>query len=312
MKLEIEKSFYREEERRGYLVSEKMKKIWAVELDLLFQLQQVCEKYGIQYYASGGTILGAERHKGFIPWDDDVDMMMMRDQYDLLCQHADAFQPPYFLQFFEDEEGYFRGHAQLRNSDTTAIVRSELPRRDPYNQGIFIDIFPLDNVVRNRKLLQRQIRDMKHFMKLSRWMYRSTIGYRENDSSLSMRAAHLISPLSSKFYTYRDAYAKFEEACRRYNHVQTKYVGKISFKPEGTKMYDLRSEFDSTVYLDFEMLKIPAPAGYKLLLRRQYGDYSKFVIGDNYHGSMIFDPDLPYTDWLRLHRDEIDEIASQR
>ena len=108
MKLEIADSFYKEEERCGYVVSAHMKKVWAVELDLLYQLQQVCEKYGIKYYGSAGTILGAERHKGMIPWDDDIDIMMMRDQYDLLCSHADEFEEPYFLQTFDTDEGYFR------------------------------------------------------------------------------------------------------------------------------------------------------------------------------------------------------------
>ena len=104
MKLEIADSFYQEEERCGYLVSAHMKKVWAVELDLLYQLDQVCRKYGITYYASGGTILGAERHKGFIPWDDDIDLMMLRDQYDLLCAHADEFEDPY-SQALEETDG---------------------------------------------------------------------------------------------------------------------------------------------------------------------------------------------------------------
>ena len=144
MKLKIDDSFYQEEERCGYLVSAKMKRIWAVELDLLYQLQQICEKYGIKYYASGGTILGAEGHKGMIPWDDDIDIMMLRDQYDLLCQHADEFEEPYFFQTYETDDGYFRGHAQLRNSNTTGVLVEEIEKNVPFNQGIFIDIFPLD------------------------------------------------------------------------------------------------------------------------------------------------------------------------
>ena len=132
MKLEIPDSFYEEEERCGYVVSAHMKKVWAVELDLLYQLQQVCEKYGIQYYGSGGTILGAERHKGMIPWDDDIDIMMLRDQYDLLCSHADEFEEPYFFQTFDTDEGYFRGHAQLRNSNTTGVLVDEAKKNVPY------------------------------------------------------------------------------------------------------------------------------------------------------------------------------------
>ena len=132
MKLEIADSFYQEEERCGYVVSAHMKKVWAVELDLLYQLQQVCEKYGIKYYGSGGTILGAERHKGMIPWDDDIDIMMLRDQYDLLCAHADEFKEPYFLQTFDTDEGYFRGHAQLRNSNTTGVLVEEVKKNVPF------------------------------------------------------------------------------------------------------------------------------------------------------------------------------------
>ena len=131
MKLEIADSFYQEEERCGYLVSAHMKKVWAVELDLLYQLDQVCNKYGITYYASGGTILSAERHKGFIPWDDDIDVMMLRDQYDLLCAHADEFEDPYFFQTGDTDEGYFRGHAQLRNSNTTGVLLEEVEKNVP-------------------------------------------------------------------------------------------------------------------------------------------------------------------------------------
>ena len=303
MKLEIPESFYQEEERCGYLVSAHMKKVWAVELDLLYQLDQICRKYGITYYASAGTILGAERHKGMIPWDDDIDLMMLRDQYDLLCAHADEFEEPYFLQTFDTDEGYFRGHAQLRNSNTTGVILDEVDKGFTFNQGIFIDIFPLDNVVRNRKLWKRQMDRIGKFKE---------VGFDAEQASALRKTAHLFMPLVSKVYSYKDAYRKFDEEFRRYNDIQTKYVAKISYEPYGMKMYDLRSEFEDTVYLDFEMLKVPVPKGYKLHLRRQFGDYQKFVIGSSDHGQLILDPDTPYKEWIRKYRENPEEMINEQ
>lgn len=71
--------FLNEEVRCGYTVTKQMKEVWAVELDMLEKLLSVCKKHDIKIFASGGTMLGAVRHQGFIPWDDDIDMMMFRD-----------------------------------------------------------------------------------------------------------------------------------------------------------------------------------------------------------------------------------------
>ena len=108
----------------------------------------------------------------------------------------------------------------------------------------------------------------------------------------------MVTPLFKRFYSWRDAYRRFEKECKRYNDLETKYVAKISYQPYGMKMYDLRSEFEGTVYLDFEMLKMPVPSGYKLHLRRQFGDYNKFVIGTSDHGELVLDPDTPYKEWI--------------
>ena len=85
--------------RNGYEISADMKKVWAVEMELLKKLLEVCEKHHLRIWAEGGTLLGAVREKGFIPWDDDIDMAMPREDYDKLQTIAkDQFKAPFFFQ----------------------------------------------------------------------------------------------------------------------------------------------------------------------------------------------------------------------
>lgn len=79
--LQFNKKFFEEEERNGFCISSMMKRAWAVELEVLSQVSAVCKKYDIPYFAAYGTLLGAIRHKGFIPWDDDVDIALKREDY---------------------------------------------------------------------------------------------------------------------------------------------------------------------------------------------------------------------------------------
>ena len=97
--IRLPEQFLNEEIRYGYTITRQMKEVWAVELDLLNKLLEVCKKHNISVFASGGTMLGAVRHKGFIPWDDDIDMMMFREDYEKLCLVAPLeFRYPYFFQ----------------------------------------------------------------------------------------------------------------------------------------------------------------------------------------------------------------------
>ena len=74
-------SYFEGEERDGFYIEPMMKKAWAAQIEVLLEVQKVCEKNGIQYFAEYGTMLGAVRHKGFIPWDDDLDICMRREDY---------------------------------------------------------------------------------------------------------------------------------------------------------------------------------------------------------------------------------------
>ena len=120
--------FLEEEVRCGYTVSAEMKKLWAVELDLLAEFDRVCKKHGLTYFAFGGTLLGAVRHQGFIPWDDDIDVVMFREDYRRLTQiAAEEFRHPYFFQTPFTDCGLVMGGSRLRNSNTTVSTLRPSP-----------------------------------------------------------------------------------------------------------------------------------------------------------------------------------------
>ena len=141
--MHLDEKFYQKETRCGYEVSEKMKKVWAVELNLLEYFDQLCREHNLRYFVDYGTLLGAVRHQGFIPWDDDIDIVMLRDDYEKLKMIAqDEVSSPYFFQNSYTDIMIW-ALAKLRDSRTTAIEYPDFPPE--FNQGIFLDIFPLDD-----------------------------------------------------------------------------------------------------------------------------------------------------------------------
>lgn len=123
-------------------------------LDLMVEFDLVCKENDIEYFLDSGTLLGAIRHNRFIPWDDDVDIIMMREDFTKLRKAAarGAFQEPYFFQYPDTDEGYSNIYAKLRNSNTTAI-----PSGDAHmdiNHGIYIDINPVDYIPNNDRIFR--------------------------------------------------------------------------------------------------------------------------------------------------------------
>lgn len=115
-------------------------------LDILVEFDKVCKAHGIDYYMLFGTMLGAVRHKGFIPWDDDIDVGVPRPQYELLVKHAkDWFQDPFNLRSFESDRSFLFGFAKLEDTRTTLVERI----RPKSKIGIYIDVFPIDGISKN-------------------------------------------------------------------------------------------------------------------------------------------------------------------
>lgn len=302
LKIELPDGFLEEEVRCDYTVTKDIKELWAIEIDLLMQLDEVCKKHNLKYYITDGTMLGTVRHKGFIPWDDDIDVTMFRDDYEKLLKVAETeFKYPYFLQTEYSDPGCLRGHAQLRNSATTGILKTE-EGKFKFNQGIFLDVFVMDTVIDDKKLFEQQKKDAEKYrkraVKCARW---STRYYKQN--TLKSKVKGILYPVVNAFLRKTKLeeknFRKFEEVCKRYNNTETKYVTTLEFSFDIERWGKrLKSYFDKVEYMPFEFIKLPISVDYDEMLRNDYGDYMVFKKGASAHGDMIIDTDRPYTEYI--------------
>ena len=296
---EIPENFLDEEVRDEFVVTTTRKKIWAAELELLNELLRVCNKHDIRVHVFGGTLLGAVRHGGFIPWDDDVDVCLLHDDYEKLLKVAPSeIKYPFFFQTALTDRRYFLRFARMRKSDTTGVITGQ--ETPEYNNGIFIDVFILNGYTDNKFLLRKQLFEMRLTWKLCR-AYIARLDEKAKYKRPFIGTAQFI----------EKAVAPYETYVHMNDMVQGRYdnkTQKVALLTHGKKMmkkyWCYASDFDETVYLKFENLMVPAPANYERFLLNAYGDYMKFPPVEErgkWHENVItFDPDMPYVEYLKL------------
>ena len=291
----IPSDFYRPENRKGYFVDEKKKKIWAVLLDMLIQLDDICTKHNLTYYVDAGTLLGAVREHGFIPWDDDIDVVMMRKDYNILVHEcANEFTPPVFLQSSYTENGYLRTHSQIRNRNTTAILYNE-KNIAKFNQGIFLDVFPLDYDSEDEKENARRFKKIDLYQKA---FIKEMFGY--DDINFWEGLEERLYTRGILLFGQEYAFRKFERIC---TSLYGGYVDKVVYYNDLSKYHKLQVEwFGTPKYLDFEFIKVPVPSCFNEILSEYYGsDYMIPNTSNSDHqigGDVIFDPDTSYDKYI--------------
>lgn len=124
----------------------QLQQLWTTEQEILDVIHHVCTEYGLRYSLAYGTLIGAVRHKGFIPWDDDIDLMMPREDYEkLLAIWNEAAPKGYILQNTRTDSDFTQNFTKIRKNHTT-FLQDEAERTKHYHKGIFVDIFPGDRV----------------------------------------------------------------------------------------------------------------------------------------------------------------------
>ncbi len=248
----------------GNLVTDEENKI--ICLDMLRYLDQVCRENGIHYSITGGTLLGAIRHRGFIPWDDDIDTFLTRPEYEKLIRVFPK-DGPYKLYNRQEEKGYV--YVWSRLIDTRTMI-AKSPNSAAFGKGLFLDVCVVDGLPHSA--LRRKIH-MKHIrilFRLRRCCIQQPNTKRYNEKGfLFVLMKRIVNIVSDMEHWNR----RLEKVMQKFPFDKSEYVGNFVSSGYGKREQLHRSVFDEYSDIEFEGVRTMVCKGYEEYLHNIYGDY---------------------------------------
>ena len=293
--------FFRDEIRNGFYIPSAVKQSWAAALDVLWEIDKICQKHGIRYFADWGSFLGAVRHGGFVPWDDDLDICMLRDDYEKFRAVCDAELPDnYCIHDYERHQGHWLFLARVVNNNHIRFDDEHLLNNYNFPWLSGVDIFlkdylyddPVKEKERDDRIMRLLAEAEPYITELEKTSGdKGSISPNDISGRTGNDAGHNEAALRKAVDLYRRAESIMAEVAspseidEKTGSNNTHHIGQIfPWILKGGKGEKLEY-YKETVYLPFEDTLIPVPACYNKVLSGRYGDYNvvkKGVAGHDY------------------------------
>lgn len=289
--------YFEDEVRDGFYVASVIKRIWAAQLEVLEDIDKVCKKHHIRYFAEWGTLLGAVRHKGFIPWDDDLDIGMLRDDYEKFKKVAQRELPAiYGVLNFENMQYDDETHDYMTRVYSGRQIRMDEEYLNKFHGSPFVvgvDIFPLDYLSGDEKDIEYYKEQLILLSTTASII--NTLDAREKENHLHMIEKIYHVKIDRDKSIQQQLYLLADRMCGMFKKKDAKYVTLAAHLTECD--YKLpKSCYENVVYIPFETIEIPVPIGYDTVLSAKYGDYMTPVRAGGGHDYPFFKSQIELCD----------------
>ena len=273
--MEFPKEFFLDEVREGFYVPAMMKRAWAAEIEILFEIDKICEKHELHYCIDYGTLLGAIRHRGFIPWDDDIDIMMMREDYEIFSKVANAELPEElsFCSIMDNSNYELTSHVK---HNKMLISSKALGKYHNYLYGAGVDIFPYDRLSTDHEKEKNRIELFDALCILA-----SLPSIDEKNITVLEYETKKVEKLLGIKLQYSPNYRKellqlLKDCVQKFNQDGGHKIASLPdltlYKDMGKGVFE-DSWFGADSFMNFEFLSLPAPKEYFAVIKNKYHDY---------------------------------------
>ena len=289
--MEFPIDFFLDEVREGFFIPAMMKRAWAAELEILVEIDRICEKYKLRYFIDYGNLLGAIRHKGFIPWDDDIDIMMMRKDYEIFAEVANAELPKELVfRSPEDDSGNYELFSSVQHR-AMLISTDAIGKYHNYLYGAGVDIFPYDYLAKDPNKEKQREDILKSLCILA--SFPSIKG--ENQAVLQEEAkkvkkhygidlSHSSDYRKTVLNLLNDCFTEFNQE----SGTKIAYLlDLVLYKEQGKGIFE-EQWYSEQSYLDFEFLALPVPKDYRKVISEKYDHYEQIKKAGGAHDYPLY------------------------
>lgn len=276
---EISMDFFRDEVRNGFFIPTAVKQAWAAQLQVLDVIETICRKHDITYFADWGTILGTVRHGGYVPWDDDMDICMKREDYTRFKEAAKTELPKDFrIHDYEHQEDHWLFLSRVANSVHINFEPEHMKQfhNFPYIAGI--DIFVLDYLYKDEQQEKQRCEEVKHIIAVADSIIVGEIAQPVKEANLIQLEEKYHKTFNRKLDNRHmgiELYRLAEEQMARVPKEESDRMAQIfPWGLLGNRGQD-REYYEKFVRLPFENTTMPVPADYHRILSGKYHDYFK-------------------------------------